>query len=359
MSLRTFVQMAIAQGTILRRSMVFLVVSLMIAAMSMGVFGWLFKLDGQAFNLAVVDHDGTQGSQALTQSFGGLDNLKVSQLGLEDEMSKLRDGNRGAVLVVPQGFAAATQAGSASLDVYYDNSNPIRIGYVTATVEAVVNGYNERVLGQKDAVKLQQQAVSTESVRFIDFLTPGMVGMTIMFTNLFGGQLLVLWRDQGILRRLGVTPLRPGVLIASQAVSFAAVSLVQVAIILLMGRFIFDVQIHGSYLWLAVTVFLGIFAMLAISYLIGSFLHTPNAVNAVINLIAFPMMFLGRSYFPMDPPAALNPVVQAIPLTHLNNALREIVNHGGALGDLWVSWVVLAGWIVANYLISMRLFRWQ
>ncbi len=359
MSLRAFVQMAIAQWTILRRSMVFLVVSLMIAAMSMGVFGWLFKPDAQAFHLAVVDQDGTEPSQALTQSFGDLDNVKLSKQSLEKEMSKLRDGDRGAVLVVPEGFAAATQQGSAAIDVFYDNSNPIRIGYVISTVEAVVNGYNERVLGQKDAVKLEQQAVSTESVRFIDFLTPGMVGMTIMFTNLFGGQLLVLWREQGILRRLGVTPLRPGILIASQALTFATVSLAQVAIILLMGRFIFDVPIHGNYLWLAVTIFLGIFAMLAISYVIGSFLQTANAVNAVINLIAFPMMFLGRSYFPMDPPAALNPVVQAIPLTHLNDALREIINHGGTLGDLWVSWAVLAGWIGANYLISMRLFRWQ
>ena len=359
MSVRAFLRMVLTQGTILRRSMVFLVVSLMIAAMSMGVFGWLFDLDGQAFNLAIVDRDGTQASLALTQSFDGLENVELSQQTLESEMSELRDGDRGAVMVIPQGFAAATQAGTASLEVYYDNSNPIRIGYVTATVESVVNSYNERVLGQKDAVKLQAQAVSTESVRFIDFLTPGMVGMTIMFTNLFGGQLLVLWREQGILKRLGVTPLRPGVLIASQAVSFAAVSLAQVAIILLMGRFIFGVQIHGSYAWLTITIFLGIFAMLAISYLIGSFLRTANAVNAVINLIAFPMMFLGRSYFPMDPPPALNPLVQAIPLTHLNDALREIVNHGDGLGDLWVSWLVLVGWIAATYLVSMRLFRWQ
>lgn len=99
--------------------------------------------------------------------------------------------------------------------------------------------------------------------------------------------------------------------------------------------------------------------MLAISYLIGSFLRTANAVNAAINLIAFPMMFLGRSYFPMDPPAALNPLVQAIPLTHLNDALREVINHGNGPGDLWQSWLALAAWMAAGFLTSVRFFRWQ
>jgi ABC-2 type transport system permease protein len=180
-----------------------------------------------------------------------------------------------------------------------------------------------------------------------------------MWVNLGVGFLLVTWREQGILRRLGVTPLRPASLIVTQAASFALISVAQVAAILLVGRFLFDVHVAGSYLWLAVTVFLGLAAMLSIGYVIGSVLRTSTSVNAIINLVAFPMIFLGGSYFPLDPPAWLQPVVQAIPLTHLNDALRDIINHADGAGELWLPWTVLAAWIGGGFLLSMRLFRWQ
>jgi ABC-2 type transport system permease protein len=243
--------------------------------------------------------------------------------------------------------------------VYYDNSDPVRIGYVTSTVNAVVKEYNTSVVGQTNAVEVEQRAVATDNVGYIDFLTPGMVGMSIMWVNLGVAFLLVTWREQGVLRRLGVTPLGPGSLIVTQAASFALVSLTQVVIILTMGRLIFDVEINGSYLWLAVTVALGVMAMLSIGYIIASLLKTVTSVNAVMNMVAFPMIFLGGSYFPLDPPPAVAPLVNAIPLTHLNDALREAVNRGGGLGDLWLSWAVLGAWIVGGFALSVRLFRWQ
>jgi len=343
----------------LRRDTGFWLSSIIMATLSMAVFGWLFNLGTQAFDLAVVDEDRTAASRALVQAFDGLETVKLREGVRDEEMESLDRGDRGAVVIVPEGFEDELADGSASLVVYYDNSNPIRVGYAISTVKAVVDSYNEQFVGQSDVVKLSEQAVSTRNVSYIDFLTPGMVGMTIMWVNLGVGFLLVTWREQGILRRLGVTPLRPGSLIASQAVSFSIVSLMQTVIILTMGRLVFDVTVSGSYLWLAVTVALGVAAMLSIGYVIASLLKSVTSVNAVINLVAFPMIFLGRSYFPLDPPPAVAPLVSAIPLTHLNDALREVVNHGGGLGDLWLSWAVLAGWIAGGFVLSVRLFRWQ
>jgi ABC-2 type transport system permease protein len=358
-NVRSFLQLVLTQGTILRRNTGFWVTSIMTAVLSMAVFGWLFNPDTQPFDLALVDEDRSEASRTLVEAFGGIDNVEVREGARGNEMTSLQDGDLGAVVIVPEGFADDLGTGSATLPVFYDNSNPIRIGYVTTTVNAVVDSYNSQVMGQASAVTVQQQAVDTQNVRFIDFLTPGMVGMTVMWVNLGVGFLLVTWREQGILRRLGVTPLRPGSLIASQAVSFSIVSLTQVTVVLLMGHFVFGVDIHGSFLLLAVTVFLGVMAMLSIGYVVASLLKTVTSVNAVINLVAFPMMFLGGSYFPLEPPPALKPVIDAIPLTHLNDALREVVNHGGGVGDIWVSWLILAAWVVGGFGLSMRLFRWQ
>jgi len=359
MNVRAFIQLVVTQATMLRRNTGFWLSSIMMAVISMAVFGWLFNFDTQAFELAVVDEDRTEASQALVQAFDGLESVELREGSREDELASLEHGDRGAVVIVPRGFGAGLDEGASSVLVYYDNSDPIRIGYVTSTVDAVVDNYNASVVGATTAVMVEKQAVSTENVRFIDFLTPGMVGMAIMWVNLGVGFLLVTWREQGILRRLGVTPLPPGSLIASQAASFALISLTQVVVILSMGRLVFGVEINGSYLWLAVTALLGVMAMLSVGYVIASLLKTVTSVNAVINLVAFPMIFLGRSYFSMDPPPSVAPLVNAIPLTHLNNALREVVNHGGGLGDLWLSWAALAAWIVGGFVVSVRLFRWQ
>ena len=121
---------------------------------------------------------------------------------------------------------------------------------------------------------MEKQGVDTAGVRYIDFLTPGMIGMTIMFTNLAVGFLLVNWREMGILRRLGVTPLTPGMLIVSQAVSFSLLSIAQVTILLTVGRLVFGVRIDGSYLLLGVTGLLGVFCMLSLGYTIASFART-------------------------------------------------------------------------------------
>ncbi len=359
MNVRGFLQLVVTQATMLRRNTGFWLSSIIMAVLSMAVFGWLFNPETQAFDLALVDEDRSEASQALVQAFSGLENVDLKQGSQEKELGALEDGDRGAVVIVPQGFGSELSEGATSLLVYYDNSNPIRIGYVTSTVDAVVDNYNATVVGEPNVVTVEKQAVSTENVRFIDFLTPGMVGMTIMWVNLGVGFLLVTWREQGILRRLGVTPLPAGSLISSQAISFALVSLTQTVIILSMGFLVFDVEVAGSYLWLAMTVVLGVMAMLAVGYVIASVMKTVTSVNAVTNLVAFPMIFLGGSYFPLDPPRALVPVVDAIPLTHLNDALREIVNHGGGLGDLWLSWTILAGWVLAGFVLSVRLFRWQ
>jgi ABC-2 type transport system permease protein len=275
------------------------------------------------------------------------------------EMAALEDGDRAAVIVIPEGFERSVGAGEATLEAYYDNSDLIRIGYVTATVQAAVDTYNEQVAGSKDVVGLEASGVETKDVNYIDYLTPGMMGMTIMWVNLGVGFLMVNWRETGVLRRLGVTPLRPGTLIASQAIPFGSISLVQVAIIMAIGHFVFGVDVTGSYLWLAVTVFLGITAMLALGYIIASMMRTATSVNAAVNLIAFPMIFLGKSYFPLATPTVLAPLVNFIPLTHLNEALREVINRGAGPEELWVNWAALLAWAFAGYAVSMRFFRWQ
>jgi ABC-2 type transport system permease protein len=354
-----FAQLTVAQGKMLARNVSFWLASLLIAGLSMFVFGYVFKPDARQFDLAVVDQDNTQPSQGLVAAFSGLDNLDVSHRSRDEEMQRFEDGKLGAVVVIPSGFADRLASGQAGIEVRFDTSDPIRASYAQTTVAGVVEAFNRQSGSSSSGVVIDSTGEETKSVRFIDFLTPGMIGMTIMWTNLVVGQMMITWREQGILRRLGTTPLRPSTLIASQAVSFALVSIVQSAIVLAMGALLFGVKVEGSLLYLGATVMLGIMAMLAIGYVISSFARTTTAAHAVGQLVAFPMMFLGGSYFPMDPPNFLRPVVEFIPLTHLNDALREIVNHGAGAGAIGMDWLILLAWAGVGFVASTLLFRWQ
>jgi ABC-2 type transport system permease protein len=352
--------MAISQGTILRRNVTFWLVSLFIAALSMIVFGTLFEPNAaRPFDLALVDEDHSAASAQLAQLFTSVDTLEVRYTTRQEGLDSIGNGDLRAVLIVPAGFEEDLGERRASVQAYYDNSNPIRAGFVTSVVESTVTAFGDQVAPEAEALTLERQTLHAEGDGYIDFLTPGMIGMSIMFTNLAVGALMVGWREQGILRRLGVTPLRPGVMIGSQALSFAAVSFAQVAVILALGRLVFDVQVEGSYLLLAVTVVLGVLCMLSIGYVLASFVRAVSSYNVMQQLVAFPMLFLGGSYFPVESSGVLAPIINAVPLTHLNNALRAVINDGSAVSELWVSWLVLAAWAVMGFVVSMRLFRWQ
>ncbi|HKV85120.1 MAG TPA: ABC transporter permease, partial [Ktedonobacterales bacterium] len=110
---------------------------------------------------------------------------------------------------------------------------------------------------------------------------------------------------------------------------------------------------------LAGLVALGALTMMSLGFVAGSFAKTPEAAQSVMFLVSFPMMFLGGSYFPTsNPPAFLAPVIKAMPLSYLNDALRQIINNGAGFAGVQHDALILVAWMVAALLFSTRAFRW-
>jgi ABC-2 type transport system permease protein len=168
----------------LRRNTGFWLSSIIVAVVSILVFGWLFNPDTRAFDLGLVDEDVTEASGVLVAAFESVDNVEVVVGERDAEFSALEEGDRSAMVVIPAGFERDLASGGASLRAYYDNSDVIRVGYVTTTVNAIIGAYNKEIVGVGSAVTIEEEAISTEQVRYIDFLIPGMVGMAIMYINL-------------------------------------------------------------------------------------------------------------------------------------------------------------------------------
>lgn len=349
-----------ASVTMLRRNRMLLVTSLGLALISIFVFGWLFGGSGSVkLTLGVVDQDGSPAATQLVSELGRSGSLAIKTGTQDEEVQALRDGDRNAVIVLPSGFGEQIAAGHASIAVYYDRSNPVTQSATQMAVQSIVAGLNQQMAGRPPAVTLDERAVSVRHLGEVDWLTPGMLGMLLMWANLGVGATLVMWRQQGILKRLAVTPLRPSALVGSQMLARLVLSLAQGALLVGVAMFVFHVQMTGSWLALGAAVTLGALVMMSLGFVAGSFARTPEAAQTVTFLVSFPMMFLGGSYFPVDSaPQFLAPLIRALPLTYLNDALRQVMNNGASLGAIQVDLLVLVAWLLAGALLSVRAFRW-
>jgi ABC-2 type transport system permease protein len=346
--------------TMLIRQRALIISSLGLAIISMLVFGFLFGSNSSPKTvLGVVDQDHSATSAQILSQFQKSDALNIYTGTFNQEQQALKDGQRDGVIVIPAGFGAQIVQGGAHLQVFYDQSNPVTTATTQLTVKAIVDGLNRAVIHQPGPVALVQQAVAARDMRTIDFITPGMLGMLLVFANLEVGVLLVTWRQMGITRRLAATPLRPISMINSQIVARLVLSIVQAILLLGLAIWIFKVHIYGSIALLTLVVILGALTMLAIGFAVASFVKKPEAANSVILLVSFPMMFLGGSYFNVNgAPSFLQPLIHAMPLYYLNDALRQVINYGAGWSAIQTSMLVLLAWIVASMLLVWRAFKW-
>ena len=361
MRIQAFISMLRASFVMLLRNRLLLITSLGLALISIFVFGWLFGSGGSpTLRLGLVDQDHTPLSGQLASQLRSSASISLHTGGQVAELAALRSGGRDAVLVIPAGFAASMTQGTSTLSVYYDQSNPVTETSARMAIQSIVASLNAQALGRTPAVRLSEQAVSVHAIRQIDWLTPGMLGMLLMWANLSVGSVLVGWRKQGILRRLAATPLRPAELVGSQILARVSLSLAQGAALVGVAYLAFGVQIEGSVWALALTVALGALAMLAVGFVIGSFAPSQEVAQSLTFLIGFPMIFLSGSYFPVSSaPAFLTPLIEAMPLSYLNDALRAIMTNGAGLATVQTDLLVLSAWLVVALILSIRAFRWE
>ena len=356
----TFIILVRSNFLMLIRQRTLIITSLGIAVFSMLIFGGLFGGNGAPpTQLGIVDQDHSQTSKQITNALQHTSSITVFTGSYAEEQQALKNGNRDAIIILGHGFGQRLAQGGAHIQIYYNQSYPITAATARVVVSSVVDGFNRSITHQTAPFTLDEQGVTSKNIRTIDFLTPGMLGMLLMWANLSVGTQFVLWREMGITRRLAATPLRPITMIGAQVVARLALSLAQAAILVIIAVKVFNVQIYGD-LWLvALMVVLGALTMLAIGFAIASFVKKSTAAQPLILLISFPMMFLGGSYFPVNGATGIMQVlVHAMPLYYLNDAFRQVINNGAGIAVIQTGVLVLLAWIVASLLLTWRAFRW-
>lgn len=227
-------------------------------------------------------------------------------------------------------------------------------GYV---VEKILEAASVR----ENSTPFEQQSVTGREVTYIEWLFPGILGMNIMFSSLFGvGYVVVRYRKNGVLKRMSVTPVRPHEFMTAQILSRIFVLLTTTAIVYTGTVLIFGFENMGSYFTLFVVFALGGFTMTSLGLLVASRIASEELAEGFLNIITWPMMFLSEVWFSLE---GARPWVQNVskflPLTHLVDCARKVLNEGAGIYDLRYQLISLAVMSVVFITTGSLLFKWQ
>jgi ABC-2 type transport system permease protein len=219
----------------------------------------------------------------------------------------------------------------------------------------------QRADGRVDPTKARDQIFSEPGARYIDFLIPGLIGLNLMGSGMWGlGFAIVQARTQRLLKRLAATPMRRWHFLLSFMLSRLIFLVLEVAAILVFAYFVFDVKVHGSWLNLALAALIGSMAFSGIGLLVGARTKTIEGASGLMNLVMLPMWLLSGSFFSASKfPDFVQPFIKALPLTVLNEALRAVMNDGAGLEAIGLSLGILSLWGIVSFIIALRIFRWQ
>lgn len=262
---------------------------------------------------------------------------------------RLRTGKTQLVVVPAEGTAAA-------FDYLYDPARSESILARNATDDAL-----QRAEGRQDSFAAQDREFKEPGGRYIDFLVPGLLGMSIMGGGLWGvGFVTVDMRIRKLLKRFLATPMKKTHFLAGVMLSRMCFLIPEVLVLIVFAAIAFGVKIYGSAVATGFLILLGSMTFSGFGLLVASRAKTIEAVSGLMNLVMLPMWMLSGIFFSSSRyPDAAQPFIKALPLTALIDALRAVMIDGASIFSQTSQVVLLAIWGTVTFVIALKIFRWQ
>ena len=266
---------------------------------------------------------------------------------VDDGLRALREGKVALLVERPA---------SGSVVYHYDDTNPEGRD-ARMRVDMVV----QQSAGRTDPVVAQDELMREAGSRYIDFLIPGLLGMNLMGGSIWSmGFAIVDARRRKLMKRLVATPMSRVYFLLSFLISRLAMLVVEVGAFLGFAVLVFGVPIRGSLLLVSAVCVFGTLAFGALGLLLSSRARTIEAASGLMNLTMLPMWILSGVFFSSQRfPDVVQPIITALPLTALNDALRATMLQGATLMQIAPEMGVLAAWLLVCFPVALKLFRWR
>ncbi|MFQ5702389.1 MAG: ABC transporter permease [Gemmatimonadales bacterium] len=305
--------------------------------------GLAFKNRGpQVVRIAVESGPGGAALQSALDSAKG---IEAELLDKAEAERRLKTGR--IALVVEPGNPAVFRYDSTRSESYLSR--------------LVVDNALQRSAGRQDVWEVRDVKVTEVGSRYIDFLIPGLIGMNIMGTGLWGvGFGIVRVRNRKLLKRLIASPMKRSQYLLSNVLARLVFLVLEVGAVLLFGHFVFGVPIRGSILSIGAIVLIGAMTFAGLGILVASRVRTIEGVSGLMNLIMVPMwIFSGIFFAHSNFPDAIQPFIVALPLTAFNDALRGVMIDGSSLAAMAGLLGIVAAWGIGSFGVAVKIFRWE
>jgi len=311
-----------------------------VMAVSLGI---AFPATGE--NPVMVGVEQVAGAERIRESLARVDGIVVRDVPPDRVTQALRDGQVHVVI-------APGDPPTYRFDPTRAESRLARLA---------VDDALKRAAGRHDPWQAREDRLEIAGSRYVDWLIPGLLGMDIMSTGLWGiGFSIVQARVRKLLKRLIASPMRKRDYLLAQLFARLVFLAAEVSVLVAFGILAFGMPVRGSFVAIAVLSLVGALAFGGLGLLLASRVRTFEAISGLLNLVMLPMWVLSGVFFSSSNfPAVMQPVIQALPLTALNDSLRAVILEGSSLAGVAGELAIMAAWGIASFGLAMRMFKWS
>lgn len=329
------------------------------------IFGLIGFDKPQHIDVGIVTGMPTPATQQFVDGLSDVAVFNVHKGTLEEEKAQLQKGSRVVVFDIPDMLmpdpTGKQKPQQQTVTVYQNVGQAVLAGTAIQILGQMLDKTTITVAHAPQLFNLDVRQINAKNVKYIDFLLPGIVAMSIMQMAVFSvAFVFVDYKERGVLKRLLATPMKPIQFVASNVTTRLLVALAQTAILVALGLFLFHAHVIGSYWLMLLISILGGIMFLGLGFTISGLANTVDSVPAIANLIVFPMLFLSGVFFPTTAmPEWLQHFIKYLPLSYFANAMREVMANGASItavaNDLY--WMV--AWAAVLIILAVVTFRFE
>ncbi len=333
--------------------------SFMFPLMFTFIFGFFFGKNTSVGTVAIINESNNELATGIEKALSDSGLFKVSIVTDPAQVkSDIKKTKVSAGIIIPQNFGAEGGLDN-SITIVEDEGN----GQVNSALAGFLNNYltqvNFKVLNVKPVYSITEEKINSHKLTYFDFVLAGILGLALMNSSIIGIAVgMAKYREDQILKRITTAPIKTWWFIVAEVLSRLILNMFQIAIILAVGKFLFDAHIYGNVFVIFAMALLGGILFQLISFAIASFSKTTDAAQGMATAITIPMMFLAGVFFPIDSlPKWLFSIVQYLPLAPLLRILRGVVLEANSPFTNPINITIVLAWIAAMFLISFRKFK--
>jgi ABC-2 type transport system permease protein len=327
------------------------------------VFGFLGS--SGRLSLRVAFAEGSDTANVLYPVLKGVSGLNIQSRAPKELEEDLAKGRLTAIINITKSDTAA--GGYVVHLMSSDAANPQNLQVLRSLLDGIIKGINEKLYSHSPSyatVSNDVKKIPGRIYRTIDFILPGQLGFSLLSSGVFGVAFIFFnLRQTLVLKRFFATPIRRGYIVFGEGLSRVIFQLITAVVILLFGHFFFKFTlVHGwlTFLELLVLSFIGLVVFMGFGFVVSGVAKNESTIPPLANLFTLPQFLLAGTFFSIDNfPSWLQPICRVLPLTHLNDAMRNVAFEGAHLTDCGKQLGALGIWALLSYALAIKVFKWE